>query len=229
MSNRAETFKPKWTPTWELLSLLGKNRIVKSSYIWFFLIPILAKSIGKFKRLVSEGQLSSDWIKFLDSILALPFEWKFLYFSSVFFALATLLYAIFCPKLLQKFSNWNEAEQEGCGVDTLVYFYSNWLRGNGKIKDGSGATINPRQAVKEIVDSYCKKLSVESDNQKPWEQISGIELRSDCQPKQLFLIMSRQMIRDKTLIRWLISLLYVLGGILLLYVLFNNFMSVILA
>lgn len=229
MRGADKDFRIQKTPTWELLSLFGKSRLIKTSYIWFILIPILAKSIEKFKALVSTGTFSNEWIIFLNSILALPFEWKYLYYSSVFFALATVLYAIFCPKLLQKFSNWSEAESEGCGVDTLVYLFSNWLRGGGKVKDGSGDVIEHDIAVSQIVDNYCDELSDEEKNCPPWEQIASIRLKSDSEPKQLYLIMSRQMIRDKNAIRLLIASLYACGTTLFLCVLVSNFMSVIIA
>ena len=220
-------FKVKWTPNWELISLFGKNKFVKSSYFWFILIPILAKALQKLKALLATDTMSNEWIKLIDSLLTLPFEWKSLYYSSVMFAIATILYAIFCPKLLQKFRDWRDFFDKGHGLDGLTYYYSAWLKGNPKIKDTFGNTKSHEDGIAEIVRDYCEPLSDVDLQDPPWRRISCIRVRQGCELKQVYWIMTRQMLRDKALIRWIIAILYGIGCSFLLHVICLNFLSVL--
>ena len=219
--------KVKWTPTWELISLFGKNKFVKSSYLWFIAIPIFAKALQKTKALMSNDMFSNEWIKLIDSLLTLPFEWKSLYYSSVAFAFATILYSIFCPKLLLKFSDWKDFSNKGHGLDGLTYYYSAWLKGNPKIRTTFGDTKSHEDGIAEIVRDYCEPLDEIDLQDPPWRRVSCIQLREGCELKQIYWIMTRQMLRDKSLIRWTIALLYGLGGGFLIHVLILNFLSVL--
>jgi len=46
-------------------------------------------------------------------LLVLPFSWTFLYFSALSFALGNLIYLIFCPQIIQRFSDYSEYKSSG--------------------------------------------------------------------------------------------------------------------
>jgi len=58
----------------------------------------------------------------MDEILIsfeLPFSWQILFLASLFFALGTLLYSIFCPKIIQNFERSTNYPNEGYGYGYL--------------------------------------------------------------------------------------------------------------
>jgi hypothetical protein len=57
--------------------------------------------------------------------LALPFSWTSLYFASASFAVASLVFAICCPRLITRFASFSEYYQNGCGAIPL----SNYITG----------------------------------------------------------------------------------------------------
>ena len=40
----------KMSLKWKTLSILGENRLVKSSYIWFIAVPVLAKLLSEMPK-----------------------------------------------------------------------------------------------------------------------------------------------------------------------------------
>lgn len=55
-------------------------------------------------------------------VLGVPFTWELLYYSSVFFAIATLIYAICCPEIVKKYDKYSDFAAEGKGSDQLVSY-----------------------------------------------------------------------------------------------------------
>jgi hypothetical protein len=90
--------------SWKILSSLGQSKLVKSSYIWMIVIPIFAKILEKVDpqiQLYIFGELFH--INF-----TLPFSWKIFYFSSLFFAAGTIIYQIFCPRIIKEYPTYND-------------------------------------------------------------------------------------------------------------------------
>lgn len=106
---------------WVALKRLGNNRIVRSSQIWFFMIPIIVKFLSKinFPIEVNIELLSIDFVL----NITLPFSWKLFYFSAVFFALGTFLYSIFCPHIVKYYADFDDfIKQEQSGIKLYNYF-----------------------------------------------------------------------------------------------------------
>lgn len=99
---------------WRSLKAILDNRVVASTAIWIFLIPVLVSATRQFPVLQIE----------------LPFNLFLIYFSALSFFLARMIYNIWCPDFLRRYSSPAEA-----------------------IADGVSA-----QVVKEYVDSYVTRF-----------------------------------------------------------------------
>lgn len=83
---------------WELIATLGKNQLVRRSYIFFFFVPIAAKILSEIK---SPIEILVGKYKFT-FLFELPFSWKIFFFSALGFALGSLIYEIFAPKIIKE-------------------------------------------------------------------------------------------------------------------------------
>lgn len=96
-------------PTWQAIAALGRLKAVKTSFFWLVAVPPVAKMLSTLERtlhfVVGEQQLTV--------VLELPFSWKVFYTSSLFIALATLLYLVRCPKLIREHPTWDSFSMAG--------------------------------------------------------------------------------------------------------------------
>lgn len=108
-------------PDWEMLRIFGQNKLLKSSYFWFFFVPICAKAL--------QGLPDPIILYFPDSIrslsqpveldggftirLSLPFTWQAMFFASVSFSIASILFAWRCPPLIRDFTNPTDFTDKG--------------------------------------------------------------------------------------------------------------------
>lgn len=117
---------------WQRLRALGNSRLVKSSYIWLFAVPIAARMFEAVPDpivvVINEYNIPIP--------TSLPFRWQMFYFMSFFFAVGQFLYALYCPRIVKEFATYGE--------------YSGAHSGYSEISD----------MLQEIVDQ-CKKSVVE--------------------------------------------------------------------
>lgn len=96
-------------PRWSALGQMGESKILRSSYFWLFAVPLLAKVFA----------FAEPHILHLPQgirlHLALPFSWKLFYFSSVAFAVASLLYSLACPRVVRDYQRYSEWSDQGRG------------------------------------------------------------------------------------------------------------------
>ena len=85
---------------WSFVNSFGKMKYSKSSYYFLVLIPILVK--------VSE-YLSSEF----DINITFPFNWYVFYFGALAIAFGSILYQLFCPPIIKKYSNYGEFIEAG--------------------------------------------------------------------------------------------------------------------
>lgn len=79
-----------WRVKWRSLRAIGSNPLFKVSYLALATIPIISKIITYFN-------LRSEFLFFAA-----------LYFGSLFFALGTLTYDLFCPVVIKRFESAND-------------------------------------------------------------------------------------------------------------------------
>ena len=97
---------------WESLRGLGNSKIVKSNYIWLFLIPILVKNTALFNSI-------------LGSNVEVPFSVSRLFYTSIFFSIGSLIYFFYCPKIIQDHENYSDFLSKGKLTQHVIdYFQS---------------------------------------------------------------------------------------------------------
>lgn len=94
--------------SWESLRSLGESRLLRTSYFWIAFVPLCAKLFYHVHE-VKIRLFDQEW--HLD--ISLPFSWQFFFFSSTAFALATILYSAFCPRIIKEYRS--AAEFFGAG------------------------------------------------------------------------------------------------------------------
>lgn len=102
-------------PTWTHLNSLGRNKILKSSYVWIVVVPVVAKLFSVLEETLTFTILNAEiTLKF-----ALPFSWQMLYLSAVFFGIGSLIYSRFCPEIVAKYDSLSDFTAEGKGIKQL--------------------------------------------------------------------------------------------------------------
>jgi hypothetical protein len=105
--------------TWISLRKLGNNKIVQSAWIWSAIVPITAKLFEKVQSSVNMKIFDSSF----ELNLHLPFSWKILFFVSVSFMVANILYKYRCPALLQEtdtFRDFEGQKRSGLELDSIL-------------------------------------------------------------------------------------------------------------
>jgi hypothetical protein len=95
---------------WDRLRALGESKLVRSNYIWIFIIPLLHRNLL---------QLSEK----LDITISFHVKLEFLFLASIFFALGTLTYQLRCPTLIARFKTNQELLDSGMNSQHVVDFY----------------------------------------------------------------------------------------------------------
>lgn len=121
MNKLRYNFARLYDVSWHDLSVLGQSKLVKSSYIWMILIPVIANLA---KHISTEAKLIIFNHEFFINF-SLPFSWKALYFAALSFALGSLVYQMFCPKIIKKYKDYSEFSNSGQRWEYLKNVYPN--------------------------------------------------------------------------------------------------------
>jgi len=126
--------KPTWLPTWSKLSRLGNSRILRTSYLWLIAVPIAAKFLSAVEQTITIPLSDSS----LTLTLALPFNWKVLYYGAVSLSIATVVYWWRCPELVRLHRHYAAFQSTGqTGMDINLAFYEISSRLPGRRRDRS--------------------------------------------------------------------------------------------
>jgi len=137
---------------------MGHSRALKTSYFWFFAVPILAKVCLKLQEMNEDFTLF-DRVWAID--FSLPFSWQIFYFSSVSFALATLFYNIWCPEFLKKYRFPSDLKKEGKeAFFMLEYFVANLL------KHPYTFSIKHISSIRKLVERHISFTPVQTEQEK---------------------------------------------------------------
>jgi len=101
--------------SWSSLKKLPENKFISSMYIWLFLVPVPAKLLAKTNDVAKVRVFEYSF----ELNLTLPFNWKILFFCSLSFVIANIIYTIFCPNLIKDHSNFSHFDNEGKGLEQL--------------------------------------------------------------------------------------------------------------
>lgn len=94
---------------WSSQRAIANSKVVKSSAIWLFVVPLAAKTLESLNGPLVFTVFSEE-IKLTTS---LPFSWQMLFFSAVFFTTASIVYSVFCPELVKRYVSYTEFEADG--------------------------------------------------------------------------------------------------------------------
>lgn len=107
-------FVDKYFPSWQSLKNISNNKIFRTSYLWFILVPIIAKILSNTEKGANFTLQSFPSLKIT---MAVPFSWNLFYFGSLAFVVAGVLYSWKAPNLIKKYKNFKDfLEKDSSGV-----------------------------------------------------------------------------------------------------------------
>lgn len=137
---------------WKNLSFLGKNKFIKSFYIYLIIVPIAAKLLYFAKNKLNISILSLDEL--------LPFSWIMFFFAALFFTIANLLYSFFAPRIIFENDNFHDFQIKKFIEDHLKKYALNieFKVYNRNEDDNSSNTTYEYVILKKriIVDAWTK-------------------------------------------------------------------------
>jgi len=223
--------------SWSNLSSLENNRFVKRALVFLFIIPMVAKFLSKVDNPIE--------LKFADYVftltISLPFSWIAFYFSALFFAISISLFKIFAPKIISEYSSLGSKVNEGKVWTNLVIYLQdlgitdeylekfNLNRSDFEGKMGfvnAGDKLRATNKYKEdkiqkilrkadILTSFYSQLT-NKDESVDWDEKEARFIRSQ------FWTIFHFANKTKFFVRILCGLFYLIGFVLIIYVLGQN-------
>lgn len=210
--------KFKNSATWHSIDSLGKTRFSKLNFLWIFLIPILIRATEQFEKTVTFSFRNSE----LTLVLDLPFSLYLLYFSSLFLAFGAVLYFIFCPSFIMRYPN-----------------FSNFIRGGGNMRvlkseinnsqinsENPDLLDNEGNSLLGYVPAY-PSLEEDKDSYSGYRQVDRQNLYYEDALKKAYVGIFKILNSSKSLVRWFIWGLYLIGFGFLFFVLGQNLVFVL--
>lgn len=107
--------------TWTDLRSLGQSKVIRRTSFPLLLVPVVARILYHTPDPIRIG----PFIFTLD----LPWLWSVLFFSALFFLIASAIFAAYCPKIISQYESFTDFEAQGGGsvalrrlaVDTLEF------------------------------------------------------------------------------------------------------------
>lgn len=186
---------------WTCLKPLQENKIVKSTYIWLFIVPFVAKLLSKIEQDILSIKINGHVYE-ID--LSLYFNWKILFFSALFFVIGNIVYFFSAPIIIKKYNNYGDFLSKGGSMNELAYYIENNIsyENTEKLKHVKSKEIDNQ------INSYMSFNDV-----APYEKDVN---------KNYFLDIFYHHNYKHKLSRLVCSLFYLLGGIFFSIVLFQN-------
>lgn len=90
----------KWT-RWSKLRAWGRSRLIRTSYLWMVLVPVLARLLQPIAGDHRITALGKSW----ELHIGLPFTWMVFYAAAISFAVGQFIYAFSAPALVSDYEN----------------------------------------------------------------------------------------------------------------------------
>jgi|GEM_PF-5911290 len=227
---------------WRALKTFGRSNFITSSSIILIFLPILYKLKVFIEDVIYATTSQSITI-------SLPFSWTLLFYAAILFGIATILFKLFCPKIVYEFNDYSDYTNSGRFITQFREYLENtvsskWL---DKFIDLERVEMNE---FKQILPNNNALKKVPKDRKKCEEvfvfyseffHLNGLQFeRAEGSPektneKHRFLIPHfRNLFYEvyeyskytKLWIRIVIFTLYLIGGNLILYNLMQNILFV---
>jgi len=103
---------------WHVISTFGRSKFIRSFSIWIAIVPLLAKI---FEKLPSEIQITIFGAS-ITLVCELPFNLAIFYFCAIFFGIASILYVVKCPPVIQQYLDAGDfIKKNGTSLQLLGY------------------------------------------------------------------------------------------------------------
>lgn len=113
-----------WLP-WVALRAVLETKAVKTASVWLVLVPVLLTFTSEFPERYSAAPLGGN--EPISFVLKFPFNWYLFYFAAVCFFLARLVYVVFCPEFIKKYSSAADATSAGITASSVRDYASDYL------------------------------------------------------------------------------------------------------
>ncbi|WP_028023563.1 hypothetical protein [Enterovibrio calviensis] len=117
---------------WNFVRYFGESKLVRSNYLWIFIIPLLAKNFD-----IISTHIGLD--------LELTFSLSKFFFASLFFCLGTVIYQLRCPSIIKQNESYASFLNEGKNTqhvsDYLVESKKSFL---SDVKEGDISTFKSK-------------------------------------------------------------------------------------
>lgn len=153
------------TPTWSNLYSISKSKIVRSSYVWFVFVPIIARILVKIESTLTFELFDRQ----ITLSMGLPFTWQLFFFGATFILLANLVYIFRCPGILKKYPAFSDFQKEGQTSVQLIEIYIKLIASRMKSQEGTHQIL---MSLGEFFHTYCiKDESISNELKKDNPQI----------------------------------------------------------
>ena len=137
-------------PKWSAIKKIQQLRIVKSMYVWLFVVPIIAKFFSKLEDVVNVTIFNYTF----NLQLGLPFSWKVFYYSALLFVFANLIFLFRCFTMIKDYNNLFEFDRDGREEDQILDY----------LKE---ASLKVRKYAVDQFEKYGIKISTKN-SQRFW-------------------------------------------------------------
>ncbi len=209
------------TPVWSQLKWLGNSKTIKSSYIWLFLVPILSKLFSSLNSIIEIKLFDATW----SLNMALPFNLKMFYFSAVSFAIASIIYKIWCPAGIDKYETFEEYKEKGKSLESLIS--SMWFACNAK-KFQWPFELRPR-----LLRRFIRDFTNYSGDIRKIDLSKGMPIKikntgiKEGKEKAAYFLVADTWNATSPVVRFVCSWFYFIGILFFSIILIENFMYVI--
>ncbi len=221
---------------WSKLKILGKNRTILGISLFLTVIPLLYK-IQEFIESIINSAVYPP-VHFNS-----PFSWGILFFAAICFNLGIFLFRLFCPDLIFKYDNYRDYQNSGKNIFQFHDYLNNLINlknffSEEEVDKWETAGDIPTQAKIIRTFRYSEKLNQYLDYQRSYNSLlkekadwfEGYK-RMPTDPELRFVNLWHTVFKaiDKNngLMRWLITIFYGAGILLLLFLALQNIVFVI--
>lgn len=207
--------------TWRNVNTIGKNRFSRTSYIYLLVIPIIAKLTEN----ITTPLRVRLGIDIYDVDINMPFSWYLFFFGALLIYIGTLLYNIFCPSFIKRFSNFGDFKTEG-ETDFLLFEL-----GESYIKDDELflKLKNTEPFISDLVSSsdYLKNSNRRPAFGGPIQKGQNISYEYEYLRKAVFSKLYQRINHSFKWLIYLVMLIYATGISCFIWVLVENILFVV--
>jgi hypothetical protein len=103
-------------PNWPAFERLGESRTVRSTYVWVFLVPIVARAFASVPETIQVPWMSAE----IHVSLRLPFSWEMGYYAALSFACGSFVYQLFSPAFSRRYKSYPDFGRDMRGSLSLM-------------------------------------------------------------------------------------------------------------